>query len=442
VRTAAVSVLSRAAHYNAVHIMPVVLLSLRVLLNLLQTSREGHTLRGAVRMLQALVKGLGSYIVPYVKQVLKPLLDLLSNPSYEIVGEALSTIGEVAIASPDMIHEHLDRLFPSLIQALRDSSSITKQETAVIALGKLVTSLHMVNEPYTKYPGLFEGLVSAIQNSQEEASELRKQAIKTAGLLGALEAGLFEKYMRNKSGAGNVFAQDNLEDDTDEELLSKKSQAPYDEESLSKLDRYYLSVVLKALLAILKDPAQTLHHQTAINICTRIIRNLGRRSHYQTDDVIDGIFERIHSATGGSSLQSSLIDLLIALIYSVGAHLSRHYSKIVRFIITYFPQYQLSCLSVLEALHLSVPTQDFGFIIPEIIAVMVSTIKQEPLGTFEDVVISTISPHNSGRFDSEENRKSLPRTGLIMKTLTKIANALHEYNLVLIPVLLGDFQDF
>jgi FKBP12-rapamycin complex-associated protein len=142
VRAAAVSVLTRAAHYDAVHIMPIVLLSLRELLNTLQTSIDHAVLHSSVKQLQSLVKGLGSYIVPYAKQVLKPLLDLLSNSSYEIAGEVLSTIGEVAIACPDLIRsEHLDELFPSLIQALQDSSSISKQETAVIALGACASNL-------------------------------------------------------------------------------------------------------------------------------------------------------------------------------------------------------------------------------------------------------------------------------------------------------------
>jgi hypothetical protein len=46
------------------------------------------------------------------------------------------------------------------IQALNDSTSVSTQEVAVVAMGKLVSSLTMVTEePYSKYPGLFEGLV-------------------------------------------------------------------------------------------------------------------------------------------------------------------------------------------------------------------------------------------------------------------------------------------
>jgi hypothetical protein len=53
-----------------------------------------------------------------------------------------------------------DMSIPFSAQALNDSTSVSKQEVAVVAMGKLVSSLTMVTEePYSKYPGLFEGLV-------------------------------------------------------------------------------------------------------------------------------------------------------------------------------------------------------------------------------------------------------------------------------------------
>lgn len=443
VRTAAVSVLTRAAHYDPVHIMPIVLLSLRELLNLLQTSDDSHALHFGVLQLESLVKGLGSYIVPYARQVLRPLLDLLSNSSYEVSGAVLSTIGEVAIACPGLIRsEHLDELFPSLIHALKDSSSISKQETAVIALGKLVTSLHMVNEPYTKYPGLFEGLVSAIQQQSQEAAELRQQAVKTAGLLGALEVGLFEKYMRAKTGAaGNVFTHDLIEEEVpDDEVKTKESP---EDETLGKLDKYYLSVVMRALMNILRDPAQSIHHQMAINIATRIIRNLGRKCHYQTDEIIDGIFSRLTHVSPSSSLHSSLVDLLITLISSVGTHISKHYSRISQFIRSTFSYNEQAGLFILEALHTSIPVQDLGIIVRDVISLLISTMKQEPLLQEPNEVSSNMvaGVRLSGRHSDEENRKSLPRSGLIIKSLIKIADGLEEYKITLIPVLLGIISD-
>lgn len=442
VRTASISVLARASHYDSVHILPIVLLSLRSLLNLLQTSRDSTTLHGAVRMLQSLVKGLGSFIVPYVRQVLKPLLDLLSNSSHEIVGEVLSTIGEVAIACPDLIHEHLDTLFPSLILALRDSSSTSRQETAVVALGKLVTSLYMVNEPYTKYPGLFEGLVSAIQNTQDGAHELRQQAIKTTGLLGALDIGLFEKYMRAKTGgSGNVFAQDTVEIDLNDDTELSRKSAPHvlDEESLSKLEKYYLSVVVKSLMTILKDPSLSIHHQLAINVCTNIVKNLGRRSHYQVDEIIDGIFSKL--AVGGPSGSSvnAMIDFLIVVITSVGHHVSKHYSKIIAFICNNFATHYVLCLNIIEALYSSISAHEFSFIVRDVVPILLATIKAEPANNSKDESFnSALGVRNSAKFSSDdnENRKSLPKTEIIIKTIRKVSNGFSEYKMLIAAALL------
>jgi len=60
--------------------------------------------------------------------------------------------------------EHLEELIPRLIDSLNDESSISKQQIAVIAMGKMVSSLTMVtDDPYKQYIGLFSGLVRAIQ---------------------------------------------------------------------------------------------------------------------------------------------------------------------------------------------------------------------------------------------------------------------------------------
>ena len=112
-------------------------------------------------------------------------MKLLNDQSSAVVGATLSTIGELALASPASVSEHLDVVFPRLIDLLNDSGSISKQEVAVVAMGKLVSSLTMVTEePYTKFPGLFAALAKAIQNSDDASISVRLQALRTMGLLG------------------------------------------------------------------------------------------------------------------------------------------------------------------------------------------------------------------------------------------------------------------
>ena len=146
--------------------------------------------------------------------------------------------------------------------------------------------------------------------------------------------------------------------------VTSAAAAASEEESLSKLEKYYLSVVIKALMSILRDPVQMMHHQTAINISSRIIRTLGRKSHYETDEVVDGIFARIRSVpAGGSNMQISLIEFLCVVIHATGSHISKHYSRIATFICDYFSLYLQPCLNTLETLYRSIPLQDFGYLI-------------------------------------------------------------------------------
>lgn len=65
---------------------------------------------------------------------------------------------------------------------------------------------------------------------------------------------------------------------------------------------------------------------------------------------------------------------------------------------------------------------------------------QEPLALVptED---GTFMAHNSGKFGNEESFKALPKAKAILITLTKVADGLQEYKLVLIPVILSIISD-
>eukprot|EP01031_Cornospumella_fuschlensis_P015139 gene15139-18504_t len=187
--------------------MPVVRLTLKRLIFTLNTTQDNRTKLDSVQILQSLVRGADSLIVPYVKQIIAPLMALLNDKSADVVVVALSTIGDLALSSPASVRDHLDDLAPKLIDVLNDESSLVKQETAVVAMGKLVSSFAIVTEePYKRYSGLFEGLVRAVQNVDESSSELRLQAIKTLGLLGAVDLEVYQKHLSRSNAAIGAFA--------------------------------------------------------------------------------------------------------------------------------------------------------------------------------------------------------------------------------------------
>jgi phosphatidylinositol kinase/protein kinase (PI-3 family) len=69
VRMAAMTVISRLAHYDALRIMPIVRLTMKRLIYLLLNTTDRETKRDSVQLLQALVRGSDILIIPYVKQV-------------------------------------------------------------------------------------------------------------------------------------------------------------------------------------------------------------------------------------------------------------------------------------------------------------------------------------------------------------------------------------
>jgi serine/threonine-protein kinase mTOR len=444
VRSAAMSVLARVAHYDTVHVMPLVRLMLSKLMRQLLNSKDHLLRQESVQLLQAMVKGTNVLIVPYVWQIMEPLLASLDDPSPAIVSAAVSTIGELARVSPEDIEVHLHVLFPRLIQALNDHSSVNKQEICVIALGKVVSSLNIVSKPYTTYPSLFESLVRAIQRSDVAAASLRLQAMRTIGLLGAIDADSYQKSLR---AIGVLTVLPSQGDFDDEEGDKKKDEAERpcqeteEDDQLISLDKYYLSVVVNSLMTILRDASLSSHHQTAVGVTLRIVRILGFQSDPLLENVINAFtFRFYHSDTGGA-LQESILDHLITMVYVVGRDISRHLSTIVKLTSDCFNTHLGLCLSMVEALCFILFPQDFNGVLREVLPCMVQVNRDELLQDRDELINTRNEPASSDQpplnaLGPSKKAASLPKSSKIFTTIANISPALGEYRRQLIPVIL------
>ena len=342
VRAAALTVIARVAHFDALHVMPVVQLTMKRLLLTLSNSATDLIKRESVVLLQALVNGANSLIVPYVHQVLHPLLMLLKDSSEEVVVAVLSSIGDLAVASPDSVRTHLHVLSPRLIEALNDESSVQKQEVAVVAMGKLVSSLTIVvtEDPYRKYKGLFEGLVRSIRSKDISSAELRLQAIRTVGLLGFVDVDTYQQHLNAYKTDRGIFQidseelvasdavaagaaagagagcgravedeyQDELKDEDETDIAfpraalavaapargasARNNQLVQNSDSgniagndaaaatprLSKLEKSCLAVVIKELTNILRDSSLHQYHHTTSTVAVRVTKIIGKQA--------------------------------------------------------------------------------------------------------------------------------------------------------------------
>lgn len=373
VRASAMTVLSRVAHFDTLHIMPIVRLTLKRLLTALNYTVDAKVKQESVHILQALVRGSGSLIVPYVKEIIAPLMSLLNEPNTDVVVSALSTVGELATASPVSVREHLDELAPRLIEALNDQSSLTKQKTAVIAMGKLVSSLTMItDEPFKKYNGLFEGLVKAMQSADDSSADLRLQALKTLGLLGVADVTVYQKYLSNLSG-GTVHQTDEFYIDFSDPDLKGGEE----EKSMAKMEKHYLSAVTRSLSKIVKDPSLFQYHQTASNLAIRAFRMVGIAAHSQIPEFMKSLLFLLNQPDSSNNVRDTLLDHIISLIQIMGRYMKRFRVELLQTLNTFTSQHTSLCMEMFEAISVVFSIPDFQALLQGFIPTLQRIISEE-----------------------------------------------------------------
>ena len=457
VRMAAMTVISRLAHYDTLHVMPVVVLNLKRLIYLLLNTTDKVIKRDSVQLLQALVKGSEYLIIPYVKQVMNSLMSLLNDSSADVVIAALSTVGELAISSPESVRERLDELIPKLINALNDQSSVSKQEIAVIAMGKMVSSFTMASDdPYKQYSGLFSALVRAIQGS---TAELRIQAIKTAGLIGVVDVTVFQQHLISHTGVIDAFSSqldyvEDLEYEGDDVTQKEKASG---EKKLSKLERMYLSVVIRELMTVLKDSNLSQHHHAATSTALRVIKILGPQALFQLDEYMEGITYRLYQEDSIHNLNQTLLDQIVSIINIMGKSMRPYSEKLVKLIVHFHDSHLAQCLDIVEALAIAftTTTAEFNFILRSVLPLFLKVVEDEVLiettnrtNKSEDEV-ELEKPVGVPRTISSSNRPPPPRltlhlprvypltkTSKILQKLLSISQYLGEYRKEVIPYML------
>ncbi len=175
----------------------------------------------------------------------------------------MKAIGELCTAGgEDMLH-YKDRLMPLIIDALQDQSSVAKREAALHTLGQLSSNSGYVIAPYLEYPQLLEILQNIIR-SEPQHGALRQETIKLLGILGALDP-----YRHQQVEERSPELQRRVESTqmTDISLIDD-GLTPSNKE-------YFPTVVINALLGILKDHSLVQYHQDVIGAIMAIFRTLG-----------------------------------------------------------------------------------------------------------------------------------------------------------------------
>ncbi|KAG0070756.1 phosphatidylinositol kinase- protein kinase tor1, partial [Linnemannia elongata] len=214
-----------------------------------------------------------AYVIPTLRKILIQLLTeieyavifdvLLPNirdASPGVVSSILQVVGEIARVGGESLLPYTNQLMPMFIEILQDQSSPTKRTAALTALGRFASSTGYVIDPYVKYPILLDILMSILKT--EQSVRIRQETMKLVGILGALDP------YRHKQMAIENQRPDQAEraDNSDVALLMAGIDPANDE--------YYPTVVIGALLKILKDPSLSQQYQPATQAIVNIFQAL------------------------------------------------------------------------------------------------------------------------------------------------------------------------
>ncbi|KAG0362437.1 phosphatidylinositol kinase- protein kinase tor1 [Gamsiella multidivaricata] len=260
IRELAITILGRITAFNPAYVIPPLRKILIQLLTEIEYSGIVRNKEESARLLTLLVMASEDLVRPYIDTILMVLLPNIKDSSPGVVSSVLQALGEIARVGGEALLPYMDRLMPMFIEVLQDQSSPIKRSAALTALGRLASNTGYVIDPYLNYPILLDILMSIIKT--EQSVRIRQETVKLIGVLGALDP-YRHKQLVIKSGDLN---QTDKSENADVTLLMSGVDPSSDE--------YYPTVVINALLKILKDPSLSQQYQPATQAILNIFSSL------------------------------------------------------------------------------------------------------------------------------------------------------------------------
>ncbi|GAB9472031.1 FKBP12-rapamycin complex-associated protein [Globisporangium polare] len=278
IREKSMQLLERLAPRNPAFVMPSLRRVLIQLLTELEYTSDMRMKEESTRLLGYLIRGAQHLIDPYIVRVLQVLLPKLVQGNSTLASAVLTTIGELALVSQNQISAYEHYLFPLIISTLQDHSSIEKRQIALQTLGQLAGSTGSVIRPYLASPKLLEILLSLLQHTASTPWPLRREAMKTIGILGALDPYKYklcisraslqeanEAASTSKSGGAKESAEQSGIEPPRVEVANEGSQPQYNYPKLD-LDLKALGVTIDFSSFNMKNTGEVLDEKQQIEL--------------------------------------------------------------------------------------------------------------------------------------------------------------------------------
>ncbi|TFY65865.1 hypothetical protein EVG20_g5221 [Dentipellis fragilis] len=332
-RETAVGLIGRLATHNPAYVMPSLRKALIQLLTELEYSTIMRNREECTRLLTLLVSATGRLIKPYALPMLRVLLPKANDSNATVAANVLMCLGELACVGGEDAQPHVPELMEIIIAKLSDPS-IAKRNAALHTLGQVCSSTGYVIQPLVEHPQLLQVLSRILKT--EPTPGVRRDVIKVLGILGALDP-----YRRKSKPDA---------DSPSESAAPAANAINLTYMTSSASDDYYQTVVINALLSILKDQSLSGHHHTVIEAIMSIFKTQGLKCVTFLPQIIPAFAAVTRSST--ARLQEFHLQQLAILVGIIRQHIRNYMPEIFSLITELWENslLQLPLVSLIESL--------------------------------------------------------------------------------------------
>lgn len=401
IREVAIAIIGRLTHVNPAYVIPSLRKVLIQMLTELEFSDVAKNKEESAKLLSLLVQNSSRLIKPYVDPMIAVLLPKARDPSAAVSSTIIRAIGDLATVGGEEMLQYVSQLMPIILEALQDQSSLQKREAALRTLGQLASSSGYVIDPYLEYPTLL-GILQNIIRSEPHRGPLRQETIKLMGILGALDPYKYQQVEERSPERQLRLESTQLTDIS----LMMTGLTPSSKE-------YFPTVVINALLQILKDQSLAQHHPLVVEAIMQIFRTLQLECIPFLDKVVPAFIAVIKTGRGLESYFSQL-SILVTIVKQ---HIRNFLPDIVTVLREQWTQ--------------SVPLQAN-------ILLLIEAISRSLEGEFK-IYLASILPLMLGVFDKDNSPGRLP-SGRVLHAFLVFGSSAEEYMHLIIPVIVSVFE--
>ena len=467
-RAAGLRLLGRLADKNPAPILPFVRRYLKELLYELQCGTDNvRGMEESMHLLTIIFKARGLRRV--VSFFISPLIDALpvdKHISPRLSSASLEAVGDLAYLSGDALRPWLDKIIPLVLGVMKDKSSTSKQQTSLRTLGQISSATGYVIKPYLDFPDLLSNATDILPATKHAPWALRREVIKTLGILGALDPDRYSSvaWKRRKTGAtGGAYFDESvsllqnqkssnentqrfvvpLNDDEDQPaslfMYEHYTMIVQPVESLSPRKRilpsdenFYATVVIQGLMRIFSDPALGVHHGMVIQAIAYIFKSLGRRSSIFLPIVMPQLLLILRD--GPFNLRETLFKQLATLSDIVRDHLRNYVGDIFELVEIFWETRHMSSIFELLSNIASGMPQVFDKYLPRLVRLILSFLSKVQVSNWSR---EGGHGHLNQREQANRQRDEAQRMELILKGIGKLKSSLGDHIHILISPLLG-----